>query len=200
MSQELELKLGAATPEILDAILNWSELADKIAEPPRTIAMVSRYFDNEKGDFSARRWTLRQRMENETSVITVKAGGSVEQGLHIRNEWEVPGSDPQVAVPALVKLGAPGELVDLLQSPLVVTCGAEFTRRAILLDLGGATVELALDVGMLTKNDKKLHFQEVELELKSGDSRVLETFGQTMQSKFNLFPEPKSKLARGLSL
>lgn len=200
MAEELELKLGATSPESLEDILNWQAVQEKITGEVREIAMVSRYFDNENHDFSTRRWTLRHRQENQESVITVKLGGEVVAGVHRRLEFEVAGNDPEIVLPQLLEAGAPAQLAEFLKSPLVLTCGAEFTRRAILLDLDGATAELALDVGCLSKGDKKLPFQEVELELKSGNPEILMEFGEKLRETFHLYPEPKSKLARGLGL
>lgn len=194
MAEELELKLGATSPEIL------AEIQETFPGDWAEIRMVSRYFDNEAKDFSSRRWTLRQRMENEKSVITLKVGGEVVDGVHRRLEWEVPGTDPVTAAPQLVDLGAPSQLLDFLKSPLVVSCGAEFTRRAKLLEFPSATAELALDVGFLSKEDRKLSFQELELELKTGEKSTVLALGQTLQQQYALTPEPKSKLARALAL
>ncbi len=200
MAEELELKLGVRAPEILDDILIWRPVTEKIVGEIRTLSMVSRYFDNENHDFSTRKWTFRHRQENQDAVITLKIGGEVINGIHRRCEWEVAGNDPKTAVPQLLDAGAPTQLVDFLEAPLVLSCGAEFTRRAILLDFGDATAELALDVGFLSKGDKKLPFQEVELELKSGNPELLMEFGEKLRETFHLYPEPKSKLARGLAL
>ena len=47
--------------------------------------MHTTYYDTPAGSFSARKCTLRRRMENQRSVCTLKTPG----GGHGRREWEV---------------------------------------------------------------------------------------------------------------
>ena len=69
MGQELEWKFSADR-----AILDAAE-----REHPggwRQIVMETRYLDTPRGDFAARRWTFRKRMENGHSVFCLMSTGS----------------------------------------------------------------------------------------------------------------------------
>ena len=78
MATEFELKY-AATAANLEAI--------RAAVPGQyeTISMETTYYDTPGHDLSARKWTLRRRLENGVSVCTLKTPASGSS----RNEWEV---------------------------------------------------------------------------------------------------------------
>ena len=59
------------------------------------IAMETTYYDTPAGDLSARRYTLRTRLENGVPVCAVKT--PAEDGS--RGEWEVQEADITAAVP-----------------------------------------------------------------------------------------------------
>ena len=65
MGIEYELKFKA-DPQSLDRIQN------TMTCPGQTISMRTTYYDTPQGAFSARKWTVRRRMENELSVCTFK--------------------------------------------------------------------------------------------------------------------------------
>ncbi len=201
MQVELELKYGATTPEVLDEILQNPEMQNKIIQKTQVITMKTQYFDNSDGDFSARRWTLRLRSENNQQVITLKTKGATVGTMEGRIEWEFLGDSMAEAVQLFVEQGAPQEILPMFAKGLLGTCAAAFVRRATLLDLGNSThAELALDVGTLSGGQNSLNFQEVEVELKQGNPEIMEQFGLFLSKKFALYPEVKSKLARALSL
>ena len=144
----------------------------------------------------SRFWTLRRRLENGVSVCTVKTpapGGA-------RGEWEVNCEDLPAAIPMLVALGAPEELLAHTASGIVQTCAARFTRLAATLTLETCTLELALDQGVLLGRGKELPFAEVEVELKEGDDEVACAFAKALAEEFGLTQEPRSKFVRAMTL
>lgn len=188
MGREFELKYRA-TPEII---------ADLVAkyEDFTKIEMETTYYDTFDGKLFNRRWTLRQRMENGTSVCTLKI--PLEDGS--RGEWEVEAPGLITGIPELCKLGAPMDLMALTVNGIVPVCGAKFTRMAKTLSLEGCTVELALDQGVLLGRGKEQPLCEVEVELKSGSEAAAVRFAGTLAEELTLTKEPDSKYRRALIL
>ncbi len=188
MAVEYEVKF-AAEQGAFDAIKGRYE---KLLRP---IAMETTYFDTPTGALSARRYTLRSRMENGVCICTLKTPAKVG-----RNEWETQCGDIQKAIPGLCRLGGPEELMALTAGGVVPICGAAFTRLAATLELEGAAVELALDAGVLLGAGRETPLMEVEVELKAGSPAVLEAFAKALAAEFGLKNQPLSKFRRALAL
>lgn len=188
MATEYEWKFKA-TPAVLSAISgafsgNW-----------KRISMETTYFDTPSGTLSAKRYTLRRRLENGVSVCTLKAPAENSRG-----EWETECEGIEAAVPKLLTLGCPENLLMLIQEGLIPVCGAKFTRLAKEISLPEGIVELALDEGILTGGSRQAPLCEVEVELKSGDRTLCDAFAQTLAEQFQLKAEEKSKFRRALAL
>ena len=160
------------------------------------IRMETVYYDTLDAALSRRRWMLRRRYENGTSVCTLKT--PLPDGS--RGEWETPCDDIRLAIEELCKLGAPEDLLTLTEGGLTEACAARFTRLAKRLTLERCTVELALDEGALMGGGRTLPFAEIEVELKSGEETAATAFAETLARKFSLTPEPKSKAQRAMEL
>lgn len=184
MSKEFELKY-AATPEQQRAIV--AEFGD-FSE----IAMETTYYDTSNGAFAAQKMTLRRRLENGTSVCTLKAPA----GPNCRREFETEADSIEAALPVLCKLAE----LPLPDSSLVVVCGARFTRLAKTVDLGACAVELAVDHGVLIGGGRQIPLCEIEVELKSGSEVATTAFARYLSQRHGLTPEPKSKFRRALEL
>lgn len=189
MGVEYELKFRA------DRVIQSSILA-KIPGQDQLFSMQTTYYDTPTGQLSARRFTLRQRLENGVAVCTLKAP---EKGAG-RSEWEVDCGSIEDAVPMLCKLGAPEELTQLVSEGLIPVCGAKFRRIARTVILEDCMVELAIDDGILTGGDREIPLCEVEVELKSGSRETCDRYAQTLAERFGLTPEPQSKFRRALAL
>jgi len=188
MGREFELKLRA-TPAKLAAIL-----AD--FEGFQEVTMETTYYDTPDQALSPLHWTLRRRLENGTSVCTLKTpcadGG--------RNEWQAECADITAGVEALCKAGAPEELKDLTAKGLEAVCSARFIRQALTLTLEDCTVELALDRGILRGGYRMELLAEVEVELKAGSEAAAIDFARTLAVKYGLMRERASKHQRALAL
>lgn len=164
--------------------------------PWQTLAMQTTYYDTPTGALSARRYTLRKRLENGKSVCTLKT--PAQHGA--RGEWETQCDTIQQAVPVLCKLGGPEDLLSLTSEGVIPVCGAKFTRQYLTLSFGESTLELALDEGVLFNGGKQLPLCEVEIELKSGERNDADTFSLIFRQKYGLEPEHKSKFLRAKEL
>ena len=189
MGIEFELKYRA-TPELQELLLA------QFGGQPRTIAMETTYYDTPEGLLSARRITLRRRMENGLSVCTVKTPAA--NGA--KGEWECLRDCIEESVPELCKLGAPEYLPALTAGGLVPVCGARFTRRALDIETPAFTAELAIDRGILLGGGREIPLCEIELELKSGDAQAMTAYMEALAGEFGLSPEPLSKFRRAKSL
>ena len=158
--------------------------------------METAYYDTPDRRLSAARQTLRRRLENGVSVITLKT--PLPDGS--RGEYETESGDIVSAIPALLEQGAPAELEELSREGLEEVCGARFTRLARIIDVPGGQVELALDRGEFTGGGRTLPFTEAEAELKAGPDEVLARFGRALAEEFSLREEPRSKIQRAMAL
>ena len=188
MGRELEWKYRADSGVIAAIRASFGDFSE--------IRMETVYYDTLDAALSRRRWMLRRRYENGTSVCTLKT--PLPDGS--RGEWETPCDDIRLAIKELCKLGASEDLLTLTESGLREVCAARFTRLAKRLTLERCTVELALDEGALMGGGKTLPFAEIEVELKSGEEAAATAFAETLARKFGLTPEPKSKAQRAMEL
>ena len=186
MGREYELKYQA-NPAVLEAIQG---------DFPgfHTIAMETTYYDTPDGTLGRLHWTVRRRLENGVSVCTVKT--NLPDGS--RGEWEVEAAEVAEALPRLVNMGAPEELLSHCAQGLLPTCGARFTRKAAMVC--GGCCELALDSGVLLGGGKEEPLCEVEVEQKQGTDEETACFAKALAEKYGLVPQPKSKLARARAL
>jgi inorganic triphosphatase YgiF len=158
--------------------------------------MQTTYYDTPSGSLSARKITLRRRLENGQAVCTVKTPIS-DYG---RGEWDCPCEDIEESISRLCAQGAPELVRELTQEGVVEVCGARFTRLAAKVNFGSSVLEIALDRGILTGGGREQPLCEVEVELKSGEPETAVAFGMQLKETFGLIPQKKSKFRRALSL
>lgn len=188
MATEIELKYNA-TPAVLAAM----EAA--ISQPGIPYRMETTYYDTPTRALAARNITLRRRMENELSVCTLKA--PAKEG---RLEFELHRDSIEDAIPELCKLASIPQLPALLEQGVEPVCGARFDRVAKTVTYAGATIEIALDRGILTGGGREQPLCEVEFELKTGSVRDLQAYATVLAVKYGLQPEKRSKFARAMAL
>ena len=189
MGVELEIKFQATPAQ---------QLALRAAYPgdEETIAMETTYYDTANGALSDRHYTLRRRTENQRSVCTLKTPVS---GFG-RGEFDLCRDSIEAALPELCKLSGVDDLLELTGGGVIPVCGAKFTRIAKTLVLPEATVELALDTGILSGGGKEIPLCEIEVELKEGSWDAAIAFARDIASTYRLTPEKASKFRRALAL
>lgn len=185
MGIEFELKYRA-TPEIL------ARVATEVKGCGQRFAMETTYYDTKDRALAARKCTLRRRLENNVSVCTLK----MPAGSLGRAEFEMECESIEKAIPELCKLSGFKELETLVGAGVQAVCGARFQRHAILVDIGDANLELALDAGVLIGGGKEETFYELEIELKSGNRDAVVAYAKTFALRYGLVPEPQSKFRR----
>ena len=188
MGKEYERKLNAAR-SVLAAV-------EKQYGDFHSITMETTYFDTPDRALGKLRWTLRQRMENGRSICALKTPG---HDL-VRGEWETENPDMTEGLKAICAMDVPPEFPGLVKNGLVTVCGARFTRKIKLINVGDTTVELALDQGVFLGGGKEQPFSEIEVELKSGTRQDTDRFADALSQKYGLQEGHISKFERALAL
>ena len=117
--------------------------------------METAYYDTPDRRLSAARQTLRRRLENGVSVITLKT--PLPDGS--RGEWETNAPTVEAGLAALKAQGAPVPEAE----GLTEICSARFTRLSRLLTIPGGLAELALDQGILAGQREEAPLLEAEI-------------------------------------
>lgn len=198
---EIELKLSLAPEE--NSKLLQHPLLDA---PARVQHLAARYFDTPDLHLMRHGAGLRVRKEDGEWIQTMKAGGSVQSGLHSRNEWEcaVDRSWPRLGkLRKLVgddqhwlhMLDAP-DLKDRLEALFLV----DVQRHLWQVEIDGNRIEVALDVGHIERKAHKVAINEIELELKDGDPAGLYAFALQLLEDIPLRITNINKAQRGYML
>ena len=172
----------------------------------RRTRLLARYFDTPEGLLGAHAVSLRLRREGRRWVQTLKAAG--KNAVH-RLEHEVVLRVPAGTEPALDLArhdGTPaGELLrqllkDAAEPALVEHFATDITRLAARLHPPGATVEAALDIGVLRAGDQETPVCELELERIDGDVGALFALAAGWRAHGGLWLDTRSKARRGADL
>ncbi|MGY3451576.1 CYTH and CHAD domain-containing protein [Bradyrhizobium sp. USDA 4353] len=160
--------------------------------------LKSVYYDTPKHALWKNGFTLRVRQSGARFVQTVKAQHS-DDPLK-RGEWEASVSSLAPDVTLATAL-LPEELREVLtDASLAPVFSADVHRHARLLDLPGATIEIAFDSGTITAGDHSEAVSEIELELKSGDPTAIYDVALRLSEHGPVRPTIRSKSARGFDL
>lgn len=199
---EVELKLLLA-PEDNQALRQHPLLAG-IAT--RSQQLVAHYFDTPDLHLLRHGAGLRVRKEDGVWVQTMKAGGSVQNGLHQRNEWEGPVSRPWPQLGKLRKLiGDDAHWLEVLAAPqfksrLEALFAVIVEREIWQLDFAGSQIELVLDCGHIERHGQQVAINEIELELKQGKPEHLFALALQLLERLPLQLSNINKAQRGYSL
>lgn len=200
MGKELEIKLAVDGEAALEKILADDTIAALIDGPWQERLMKTTYYDSPNRRFSSHFWTLRHRMEGESSVVCVKAP---TEDPRVRGEWQISAAEiSEESIKALLNSGAPMELLYLYGAGDVQpVCGAEFIRKSVMLRFSdGSHAELAGDCGILHGKNQQLPFTELEIELYEGAPAEMEALAALLQTRYGLKLQSKSKFARARGL
>jgi inorganic triphosphatase YgiF len=165
------------------------------------------YFDTPAYDLMSNGMGLRVRHAGGKRLQTLKAGGSVQSGLHQRDEWEaeIDADVPDVeslkqmakASEAALKILNLPALQDKLQP--IFTLEVERNIRQLRLP-GGEEVEMAIDRGHIVHGEKREPISEIELEIKSGSPQRLFGFALELLDAIPMRIGSLSKAERGYAL
>ncbi|NGZ88082.1 CYTH and CHAD domain-containing protein [Duganella aceris] len=202
---EVELKLLLA-PADNDQLLRHPLIAAHAGAPVRTRQLTARYFDTPDLHLLHHGAGLRVRKVDGEWIQTMKAGGSVQSGLHSRNEWEGPVDRPWPRLGRLRKLiGDAPRWLDLLAAPelkqrLEPLFVVDVQRHSWDLEVDGNKIELVLDHGHIERHGHRAPLNEIELELKDGNPASLFAFALQLHEQIPLRLSNINKAERGYML
>ncbi|MBQ8922895.1 MAG: CYTH domain-containing protein [Oscillospiraceae bacterium] len=166
-----------------------------------TLSMAASYYDTADGLVYRSGAALRLRRENDRTVCCLKRTVQKNGARAEREEYETEAETLKEGLQRLPEAGAPADLCRMLESQaLSAFAKTEFIRNCCLIAQDGFTAEFAVDVGQLGNARRMVPFEELELELKSGDPEAFRQYAEQLQSRFSLRPQPLSKLARAAAV
>ena len=204
MEIELKYKLNEASDA--DAIFDDIRILDIAdAGSEKHIKMHAVYFDTKDGNLSSKGMVFRVREEGEKLMATLKWDGVSIDGLHVREEINVPINDRVYLQKPDIKVFSESDIFEELESivdgkELVLMMEMNFVRRAVRLDNGVGIFELSVDIGNISCEGKTKQINELEIELFSGSNEELKELGEYISNKFRISPENHSKFRQGLDL
>jgi triphosphatase len=202
---EVELKLSLA-PEFNTRLPDHPVVTDHASAPSRTQQMTARYFDTPDLHLMRHGAGLRVRKVDGEWIQTMKAGGSVQGGLHSRNEWEGPVDRPWPRLGRLRKLVGDDEqwqsMLDLpeLKERLEPLFAVDVERQTWDLEVDGSHIEMVLDHGHIDRRGQQVQVNEIELELKEGDPASLYALALQLHEDLPIRLSNINKAERGYML
>jgi Uncharacterized conserved protein len=203
---EIEMKYGIGDKEIAKGIWEDEYLSSIEEKDSREkVYMKASYFDTDDYILSKNDIAFRVRMEGTRIVASLKWQGESVEGLHTREEINVPVNDEACFImpdPEIFKESDTGkDMIALVHGkPLHSLLETRFLRSRVRVDTGKSICEVAIDEGEIVTDFGNLPICELEIELFSGDQEDVRKIGETLAAKYGLTPEDRSKYARGLHL
>ncbi|MGF6375208.1 triphosphatase [Clostridiales Family XIII bacterium PM5-7] len=203
---EIELKYLVDDQSKIHRIFNDEELLKiKDKDSDEETQMDAVYFDTEDRRLHREGIAFRVRKEGAKIMGTLKWNGSSEDGMHKREEINVPVDDESKLQDPDIEIFALSEMCDQLKKivgtrKLIPLMEINFLRKQMRLDTGKSICELSVDVGSVITEKGNEPIAELEIELYSGDEEDMRELGDAISTRFGLIPENKSKFKRGLDL
>lgn len=195
MARELEIKLTVSS-SALDAALAWLNDQPQAAQGSCQ-HLINTYYDTPEAHLNREKAALRVRQKGSACIQTVKTQGRFVNGMHEREEWEWPLSSETMNLDLLAETPL-ADSVDL--SMLAPVFETNFNRQIVMIDDGEAIIECALDSGSVIAGQSQVPLNEVEFELKSGDSQRLLIWATRLAHQLPVFVNLISKAEQGYYL
>ena len=203
---EIELKYTIQDEAVAETLFQdpyIEKIKDKQTE--EEIEMHAVYFDTEDRRLYREGIAFRVRREGGILQATLKWNGSSEDGMHKREEINVPVDDEAKLRHPDVEIFEQSEMCEVLKSivgdrTLIPMMDVYFVRHQVRIDTGKSISELSVDKGEVKCGGKTAPILEMEIELFSGEEADMVSLGEKLAAKFNLQAENTSKFKRGLNL
>lgn len=203
---EIEMKYALPSKEVADNI--WADprltaLCDMSSR--ESLVMKAIYFDTEDWVLARNNVAVRVRSEGDSCFATLKWGGNYTDGMHSREEINIPVDDEScfMMLPSdIFSVAEEGrEMMALTgNKPLINLFEMRFLRRRVRLQFKTTVAELSIDLGSITSDKGECPICELEIELFAGEPEGIKALGQTLAQHFKLAPKESSKFADGMKM
>ncbi|MGX8774692.1 MAG: CYTH domain-containing protein [Bacillota bacterium] len=198
----MEIELKYNIPDSATADLIWeNELFRDVEEAGsrEVLNIDARYFDTENFDLARNEVAYRVRREGDRLVAALKWKGHTEEGLHVREEINVPVEDDFPDLNVFHESSVGCEVCELAEDKeLKCILQTACTRRRFRIDTDTGLFEFSVDSGEIVTDYGVQPLNEVEIELFTGETEELLEIGKKLQEKYGLKEEDRSKYYRGL--
>ena len=204
---EVELKLALITdhPADLEKKLCVVPLLAECKASRQQLTLHNTYYDTPQHKLRRKHVALRlRRVESDSAtqwLQTLKIGGGGDSAFTQRGEWESPVPGSKLTLTALkatpwFDLDPQGQLFRDL-APSFVT---SFERISWTVERRGSAVEVSLDIGGITVQNRTLPLCELEIELVQGKPSDVFEVARQITRQVAVLPEHRSKAERGYAL
>ncbi|MDN0073471.1 CHAD domain-containing protein [Crenobacter sp. SG2303] len=164
--------------------------------------LVSIYYDTPDLALAQRDMGLRLRQVGGQWIQTLKMAEQAGAGLHQRPELEVVVAGPNLELDKINGRKVQRFLSqDINAAELMPLFTTDIKRtRWMVQDTRGNTMEVCLDHGSVHGREQALKLNEVEIELKQGETQAIFELALKLVNSLSLIPDPQSKAERGYSL
>ncbi|TDP59605.1 CYTH domain-containing protein [Aminicella lysinilytica] len=202
---EIELKYLIDDEKVADEIFADDYIESIRDTKEECVDMDAIYYDTADRSLTGQEMAFRIRREGTSHVATLKWDGTSDNGMHKRQEINVPVSDEKLIEQPEITIFDQSDMSDVLAAvcgsrKLLPLIEVSFVRRVIRLDTGKSISELSVDRGEIIAGGKKSPVLELEIELFSGNEKEIVDIGNKLSEKYHLKPENKSKFERGYEL
>jgi triphosphatase len=165
LESELKLRISQAA---LAKLRRSGGLREYSVGRPVTRRLYNVYYDTPTQQLRKSGMALRLRRVGRDWLQTMKDSGTVQAGLHQRREWEARVAGPQLDFSASGEVKWDQLLPKPLRKRLQPAFVTDFSRTSRILKFHGAEIELCIDRGQISTQQRSEIVCELELELKSG--------------------------------
>jgi inorganic triphosphatase YgiF len=198
----MEIELKYNIPDSETAELIWENKLFREMEEAGSreeLNIDARYFDTDSFDLARNEVAYRIRREGDRLVAALKWKGHSEDGLHVREELNVPVQDDEPDLDVFHESSIGCEVLKFAEDKeLKCILQTSFLRRKFRIDTGTGLFEFSVDSGEIVTDYGVQPINEVEVELFSGETEELMELGRKLQEEYGLKEENNSKYYRGL--
>ena len=207
---ETELKLSFSNPDEMFPFWNRFFIPKTIPGTYTNLNLETEYFDTSELFLQQQKMNLRVRKIREHRFEhTVKMKIDEKNGLHRRYEWEITTERELFDIDFfLQEVDKNGDSYQLLENKISHIKSSElkrlfksrFKRDKILIQNNISVIEAVADTGKIISGAYSECFNEIELELKSGEVSDVISLGDSILSSTNAKLDNCSKYQRGIRL
>jgi len=200
----MEIELKYRIPDDETAEMIWENKLFLGLEEENTreeLNIDAKYFDTDEFDLARNEVAFRIRREGERLIASLKWKGHSEDGLHVREEINVPVENdiPDIEVFHESNLGC--EVCKFVEGKdLKCVLQTVCMRRRFRIDTGTGLFEFSIDKGEIQTQYGTEPISEVEIELFTGETEELLQIGSKLQQAYDLQEENRSKYYRGICM